>query len=416
MKKYLNRNLLIILLFVLLAVSLVAVVACDDNNNTPPSDVTPPSDDTSSPMLTAKFDDSHIVYERDSLDSLKPYFTVTYTNEKGESTQLTDFNLIGSLTVGNCKIAVNYQDLTVIVTVTVLQSTVEPDVPSDEPKNQPMLTAVFDSTHTVYDGDTLNSLKPYFTVTYTNEKGESIQLTDFNLIGSLTVGNCKIAVNYQDLTVIVTVTVLQSTVKPDVPSDEPKNQPVLTAVFDSTHTVYDGDTLDSLKNYLAVTYKDENGNTSNVTGYTLIGSLTVGDNLIAVLYKDVTAIISIDVVKKPTVTFLAAGQVVAVRTYTKYNLSVSEPMIPSKPGYDGRWENYTLTVDSGDITVNAVYTAKTYIVTFDYNGADGNMTTQSIVVVYGQPIDTLPTPTLTDFDFAGWYYNYTIVNSGDNCS
>lgn len=324
MKKFLKCTLLILLLVAVLAVSLV-VVACEDNN------ITPPSDDTFAPKLTAEFDDMHIVYDTDTLESLKPYFTVIYTNENGESTKLTDFNLIGSLEVGSSKIAVNYQDLTVIVTITVLRSNVEPDVPKEDPK------------------------------------------------------------------------------------DAPKVEPKLTVTFDTTHTVYEGDSLDSLKPYLTVIYTDEYGTQWKMdkSGCTLIGSLSVGDNLIAVLCRDTMTTVTVNVVTKPTVTFVANGKIVAVYTYTKYHLYVTNPPIPVIMGYDGVWEDYTLTADSGDVTVNAIYTAKTYTVTFDYNGADGNNTIESMAVTYGQPIGALPTPTLTDYDFVGWYYNNTLVNQGD---
>ena len=199
----------------------------------------------------------------------------------------------------------------------------------------------------------------------------------------------------------------------DKPKDEPKAEPKLTATFDATHTVYDGDSLNSLKQYLTVTYTNDNGTTSQVSNYTLIGSLNIGNNQIVVLYYHLTVILNINVVKKPTVTFVADGRTVAVMTYTKYQLWVNKPVLPSKYGYDGVWEDYTLTADSGDITVNAVYTAKTYTVTFDYNGADGNTGVQSMTVTFDQPIGTLPKPTLLDNDFLGWYYYSSSVNSGD---
>lgn len=276
--------------------------------------------------------------------------------------------------------------------------------------SSPKLMAQFDDSHLVYDTDSLDSLMPYFTVTYTDENGNSTQVTDFELIGDLQVGSSKIVVSYQNLTAIVTINVLKDNT---VDTDNPKAAAKLTATFDSTRTVYEGDSLTSLKPYFTVTYTDEDGSTSRVYSYTLIGSLNVGENQIVVLYNDLTVILTVNVVEKPTVTFVADGQIVAVLPYTKYNLSVTNPAIPDKLGYDGAWEDYTLSADSGNITVNAIYTAQNYTVKFDYNGADGNTDVQSMTVTYGQPIGTLPEPTFTDCIFIGWYYNYTYINSGD---
>ena len=63
-----------------------------------------------------------------------------------------------------------------------------------------------------------------------------------------------------------------------------------------------------------------------------------------------------------TVTFVADGKIAATRTYTIEKPTVSKPTVPRKTGYNGKWENYTLTY--GDVVVNAVYTLATYSVYF----------------------------------------------------
>ncbi len=72
-----------------------------------------------------------------------------------------------------------------------------------------------------------------------------------------------------------------------------------------------------------------------------------------------------------TVTFMADGVVVGTQTYTVENKNITEPAVPSKNGYSGSWEAYTL--DTGDKTVNAVYTKEdeTFYITFV--DMDGNI-------------------------------------------
>ena len=55
-----------------------------------------------------------------------------------------------------------------------------------------------------------------------------------------------------------------------------------------------------------------------------------------------------------TVTFVADGDVVGTAKYTADNKNIAEPEVPAKDGYEGAWEDYELTI--GDITVNAIYT------------------------------------------------------------
>jgi hypothetical protein len=61
-----------------------------------------------------------------------------------------------------------------------------------------------------------------------------------------------------------------------------------------------------------------------------------------------------------TVTFVADGTTVGTAKYTGENKSITEPAVPEKEGYTGKWESYTLT--TGDVTVNAVYTAEGEVV------------------------------------------------------
>ena len=63
-----------------------------------------------------------------------------------------------------------------------------------------------------------------------------------------------------------------------------------------------------------------------------------------------------------SVTFVADGVTVETCYYTAEAPEIIEPAVPEKTGYTAAWEAYELS--SGDITVNAVYTAIEYTVTF----------------------------------------------------
>lgn len=54
-----------------------------------------------------------------------------------------------------------------------------------------------------------------------------------------------------------------------------------------------------------------------------------------------------------TVTFKADGKTVDKQTYTVENKSITEPKVPEKEGYTGKWKDYNL--NGGDRTVIAVY-------------------------------------------------------------
>lgn len=69
-----------------------------------------------------------------------------------------------------------------------------------------------------------------------------------------------------------------------------------------------------------------------------------------------------------TATFKAEGIIVAEELYTVESEGVTESEVPEKDGYDGKWETYSL--DVGGVTVNAVYTPIEYIVKFMVNGVE----------------------------------------------
>ncbi len=155
------------------------------------------------------------------------------------------------------------------------------------------------------------------------------------------------------------------------------------------------------------TYTIENANITepNVpskTGYTGVWEsyeLTIGDNTINAIYTPIIY----------TVTFKADDAVIDTQNYTVENKNITEPAVPSKTGYTGSWKYYELTF--GNVTVNALYTAKQYTVSLDYDGATGGNTQQTVIVTYNKQIGNLPAPTKNGFEFAGWNYNQTSVTT-----
>ena len=105
-----------------------------------------------------------------------------------------------------------------------------------------------------------------------------------------------------------------------------------------------------------------------------------------------------------TVTFIADG-VEIERFKVDYLDSVPEiPIVPEKTGHTGVWNITDFSSITKDLTVTAIYTAKTYTASFDYADADGGNSIQNKTLTYGQPVGALPAPTKTDNTFYGWFY------------
>lgn len=101
-----------------------------------------------------------------------------------------------------------------------------------------------------------------------------------------------------------------------------------------------------------------------------------------------------------TATFVADGKIVDKVVFKEGDTKLSrEPKVPEKIGYHGRWENYKLA--DKDITIKAIYTAKTYTVIYDANGGEGTMANQ--ILSYDKA-DTLKACGFTreGHTFLGW--------------
>ena len=140
------------------------------------------------------------------------------------------------------------------------------------PANLVSISAVYTQTSSVFAGDDLDDLKDDLVVTAHYDDGSSEVVTTYTLSGELSDNPSIITVSYggKTTTFSVALTVVSS----------------ISAVYTQSGTVYDTDTLDSLKADLVVTatYTDQSTATVASTDYTLSGTLTGGTSTITATY------------------------------------------------------------------------------------------------------------------------------------
>lgn len=150
------------------------------------------------------------------------------------------------------------------------------------------ISAVYTQSGTVYPTTSLSALKDDLAVTayYDDTSSEAVPAADYMLSGALTVGTSVITASYNGKTATFNVTV---SAVPTVSS--------ISAVYTQSGTVYDTDSLDSLKADLVVTatYSDSSTATVPSTDYTLSGTLTEGTSTITVSYESKTTTFNVTV-------------------------------------------------------------------------------------------------------------------------
>jgi len=149
--------------------------------------------------LSAVFEQgNHTIYDNMSVDSLRPYLTVTATYDDGKSNIVSAYSLSGSLAVGTSTITASFGGESDTFTVVVTQ----------HPKEAVSISAVFNQgSNVVYDTSSLDSLRPYLTVTATYDDGTSGNVSDYLLGGTLTAGTSNVNVYYNNLNTSFTVNV-----------------------------------------------------------------------------------------------------------------------------------------------------------------------------------------------------------------
>jgi uncharacterized repeat protein (TIGR02543 family) len=101
-----------------------------------------------------------------------------------------------------------------------------------------------------------------------------------------------------------------------------------------------------------------------------------------------------------------------------YDFTIGSLPIPEKTGYEfGGWfteETFENEINENlvykfinNITIYAKWIPKEFVVTFEYQGADGEITITSINVVYDSAYGVLPVPTKTNYNFMGWFTSAT---------
>ena len=76
-----------------------------------------------------------------------------------------------------------------------------------------------------------------------------------------------------------------------------------------------------------------------------------------------------------TITYVVGYDVYTTVTYTVDDMTIDEPRVPAKKGYEGKWEEYYL--DFTDVTVRAIYTRKTDKPTESESSSESESTSES---------------------------------------
>ena len=238
--------------------------------------------DSKEPVLLTRLSANYtqgdtVIYPNTSLNSLKSNLVVTGTYSDGTTKTITNYTLSGTLTVGTSTVTISCNGLTTTFNVTVTeQATLQ------------SITATYTQGSTIIYSDTaLDSLKNNLTVVGNYSDGNTSNITDYSLSGTLSAGTSTITVSYLTFTTTFTVTV----------SEKPAHTlSSIKATYTQGDTVvYPNTSLNSLKNNLVVTGTYSDSSTATITDYTLSGTLTEGTSTITVSYNGKTTTFTVSV-------------------------------------------------------------------------------------------------------------------------
>ena len=157
----------------------------------------------------------------------------------------------------------------------------------------------------------------------------------------------------------------------------------ITAVFNQgSATIYDTDSLDSLKQYLTVTATYDDSSTDTITTYTLSGTLTVGTSTITVTYQGKTDTFSVTVTQH---SILPSGYTQVDYISSNYSGSPSATKLTTTPYIKTNFPSND--TDILNFTVKLVYECNFNTVTAipfgGRNGTSNSNTTRGCVVNLG---------------------------------
>lgn len=200
--------------------------------------------------------------------------TVTWASSDTSVATVDSTGLVTSVALGSCTITATAGRVSATCAVSVVEATLV------------SIDAVYTQSGTVYDTAALDDLKTDLVVTASWSSGTTSEVasSNYSLSGTLTVGTSTVTVTYGECTDTFTVNV---TAAPTLSS--------ISAVYTQSGTVYDTDTLDSLKPDLVVTAHYSDQTTETVTSYTLSGTLTEGTSTVTVSYSGKTTTFAVTV-------------------------------------------------------------------------------------------------------------------------
>lgn len=222
--------------------------------------------------ITANFQQGQaVVYNTDSLDSLKQYLTVTaiYDDASTETVPSSAYTLSGTLTTGTSVITVTYEGKTdafnVTVTAAPIALTVTNNLTGCTTSNS--ATSVLENTS--------------YTAVITASSG-------YTLVGatvSITMGGNDITTSAYSGG-IITINSVTGALVISVAAAAVVLSSISAVYTQGNRTVFSSDSLDSLEPYLVVTatYSDSSTETVSADDYTLSGTLSGGTSTITVSY------------------------------------------------------------------------------------------------------------------------------------
>lgn len=231
--------------------------------------------------ISATFDSSASITTDNVLDDLRPYLTVLATYADSTTSTISNYNLSGNLNVGTNTITVSYGGKTTTFTVNVTQA---------EATLQSISATFNQGSVVIYENSSLESLKPYLTVTANYSDSTTQTVTNYTLSGTLATGISTITVSYSGKTTTFNVTV----------SERPTIQSITATFTQGSAIIYENSSLNDLKQYLVVTATYSDSTIQTVTDYTLSGVLTAGTSTITASYGGKTDTFNVTVSARAT--------------------------------------------------------------------------------------------------------------------